>query len=275
LSEERLMTTKIKVGIAEDNRDFIEILTDFFEVQNNIEIVFTVYNGLQAVEAIIREKPDVLILDLIMPYLDGLGVLEKIKEIDIDNPPKTIVLTAIGQESMIHKAISLGAVYYVVKPFDLDILTRRIYQVTGLDQNQPLDNKSNIYKSTIDFENHKMKDLDIDITNIIRKVGIPVHIKGYQYLRHGITMVVENMDILGAITKELYPAIAKKNNTTPTRVERAMRHAIEVAWNKGDIETINSLFGYTVHNNKGKPTNSEFIALIADKLKLDRKLAKK
>ena len=267
------MTTKIKVGIAEDNKDFAEILTDFFEAQNNIEVVFTVYDGLQAVEAVIREKPDILVLDLIMPYLDGLGVLEKISEMDIDNSTRTIILSAIGQESMIHKAIDLGAEYYVVKPFDLDILTKRIYQITGIDQNQSMDIKSNIYKKTTDSGSHKNNDLEVDITNIIRKVGVPAHIKGYQYLRHGITMVVENVYILGAITKELYPAIAKKNNTTPTRVERAIRHAIEVAWNRGDIGTINSLFGYTIHSNKGKPTNSEFIALIADKLNLDRNIS--
>jgi two-component system, response regulator, stage 0 sporulation protein A len=267
------MATKIKVGIAEDNKNFGEILTDFFEAQNNIEIVFTVYDGLQAVEAVIREKPDILILDMIMPYLDGLGVLEKIKALDIDTVPKTIILSAIGQESMVQKAISLGADYYIVKPFDLNILTERIYQVIGLDQYKRQDNKSNVYKSIIDSGDCKNNDLEKDITNIIRKVGIPAHIKGYQFLRHGITMVFGNMDLLSAITKELYPAIAKKNNTTPTRVERAIRHAIEVSWNRGEIEIINSLFGYTVHNNKGKPTNSEFIALIADKLRLDRKVS--
>lgn len=271
--EERFITTKIKVGIIDDSNDFVELLTDFLETQNNIEIAFSVYNGLQAVEEVIKEKPDMLILDMIMPYLDGLGVLEKIKEIDIDNSIKTIVLSAIGQESMIRKAISLGADYYVVKPFDFNILTKRIYQVTGIDQNERQVNKNNIYKTAIDSESCKINDLEIDITNIIRKVGVPAHIKGYQYLKYGIAMVVENMDILSAITKELYPAIAKKNNATPTRVERGIRHAIEVAWNRGEIDTINSLFGYTVHNNKGKPTNSEFIALIADKLRLDRKVS--
>ncbi|HYE11843.1 MAG TPA: response regulator, partial [Patescibacteria group bacterium] len=173
------MTTKIKIGIAEDNKDMAGILSDFFETQNNIEIVFKVYDGLKAVEAVIREKPDVLILDMIMPYLDGLGVLEKIKDIDIDNSPKIVILSAIGQESMIHKAISLGAEYYVVKPFDLNILTKRIYQIAGLDQNERQVNKSNTYKSIIDSVDRKNNDLENDITNLIRKVGIPAHIKGY------------------------------------------------------------------------------------------------
>lgn len=267
------MTNKIKVGIADDNKDFCEILTDFFETQQNIDIVFTVHDGMQTVEAVFKEKPDVLILDMIMPYLDGLGVLEKINGMELENTPKIIMLSAVGQESITQKAINLGAEYYVVKPFDLNILAKRIYQLSGHDQVVSQPNKGTISRSIINTDESKKNDLEIDITNIIHEVGVPAHIKGYQYLRHAITMVVEDMDLLSAVTKELYPAIAKKNNTTPSRVERAIRHAIEVAWNRGKIETLNSLFGYTVHNDKGKPTNSEFIAIIADKLRLERKVS--
>ncbi|HHU17421.1 MAG: sporulation transcription factor Spo0A [Anaerovoracaceae bacterium] len=268
------MTNKIRVGIADDNKDFCEILTDFFETQQNIEIAFIVHDGIQTVEAVFKEKPDLLILDMIMPYLDGLGVLEKINGMELENVPKTIMLSAVGQESITQKAIGLGAEYYVVKPFDLNILAKRIYQLSGYDQlNNQSNNKGNISKSIISKDEIKKNDLEVDITNIIHEVGVPAHIKGYQYLRHAITMVVEDMDLLSAVTKELYPAIAKKNNTTPSRVERAIRHAIEVAWNRGKIETLNNLFGYTVHNDKGKPTNSEFIAIIADKLRLERKVS--
>ena len=267
------MTNKIRVGIADDNKDFCEILTDFFETQQNIEIAFIVHDGIQTVEAVFKEKPDLLILDMIMPYLDGLGVLEKINGMELENVPKTIMLSAVGQESITQKAIGLGAEYYVVKPFDLNILAKRIYQLSGYDQlNNQSNNKGNISKSIISKDEIKKNDLEVDITNIIHEVGVPAHIKGYQYLRHAITMVVEDMDLLSAVTKELYPAIAKKNNTTPSRVERAIRHAIEVAWNRGKIETLNNLFCYTVHNDKGKPTNSEFIAIIADKLRLERKV---
>lgn len=274
---EVMMLKKIKVGIADDNKDFCEILKDFFQVQENIEIAFTVYDGIQTVDAICRENVDVLVLDMIMPHLDGLGVLEKINGMNLENGPKVIMLSAVGQESITQKAINLGAEYYVVKPFDLNILVKRIYQLAGLEQstsnNNPNNTKVSTVRSIISGEEPRKNDLEIDITNIIHEVGVPAHIKGYQYLRNAITMVVEDMDLLSAVTKELYPAIAKLNNTTPSRVERAIRHAIEVAWNRGKIETINSLFGYTVHNDKGKPTNSEFIAIIADKLRLERKVS--
>lgn len=262
---------KVKVGIADDNKDFCNILADFLGMQKEIDVVFAASDGMQTVEAVLKEKPDVLVLDMIMPHLDGLGVLERLNSLDIVPIPKTIVLTAVGQETIAQRAINLGAEYYIVKPFDLGILAKRICQLLdNTDKNAIHADKANIVKSALIKEKSK-NSLEIDITNIIHEVGVPAHIKGYQYLRDAITMVVENMDLLGAITKELYPAIAKINNTTPSRVERAIRHAIEVAWNRGRIETINNLFGYTVHNDKGKPTNSEFIAIIADKLRLERK----
>lgn len=228
---------------------------------------------MQALESVLKEKPDVLILDMIMPYLDGLGVLEKLNSMDFDQMPKTIMLSAVGQESITQKAINLGAEYYVVKPFDLNILAKRIYQLSGHEMGGIQPNRNSYTKTIISSDETNRNNLEIDITNIIHEVGVPAHIKGYQYLRHAITMIVEDMDLLSAITKELYPAIAKKNNTTPSRVERAIRHAIEVAWNRGKVETLNSLFGYTVHTDKGKPTNSEFIAIIADKLRLERKVS--
>lgn len=266
--------TKIRVGIADDNKDFCDILLDFFETQPSIEVVFTVHDGMQTVDAVLREKPDVLILDMIMPYLDGLGVLERLNSIDPEIFPKVIMLSAVGQEAITQNAINLGAEYYVVKPFDLNILVKRINQMAGLEgSSMTTGNKVTASRSIIRREEPRCNDLEMDITNMIHEVGVPAHIKGYQYLRDAITMVVNDMDLLSAVTKELYPAIAKQNNTTPSRVERAIRHAIEVAWNRGKIETLNNLFGYTVHNDKGKPTNSEFIAIISDKLRLERKVS--
>ncbi|MFA5634316.1 MAG: sporulation transcription factor Spo0A [Anaerovoracaceae bacterium] len=263
--------SKVRVGIADDNKDFCNILADFFEMQQEIDVIFKAYDGMQTVDAVLKDKPDVLILDMIMPYLDGLGVLERLNAVEMDPMPKIIMLSAVGQETITQKAINLGAEYYIVKPFDLSILAKRIQQLSGFAETSSSTTKSNLVKSVLLEEEGKKNNLEIDITNIIHEVGVPAHIKGYQYLRDAITMVVDDMDLLGAVTKELYPAIAKRNNTTPSRVERAIRHAIEVAWNRGRIETINSLFGYTVHNDKGKPTNSEFIAIIADKLRLERK----
>lgn len=261
---------KIKIGIADDNKEFCDILSDYFQDKDNIDIAFITHDGLKTVEAIEEHMPDVLVLDMIMPHLDGLGVLEMINGMDLPSYPRTIVLSAVGQETITQKSINLGAEYYIVKPFSFDILLKRINQLAGNDM--PGENKMN-YVRNISSNKKQMfhDDIELAVTNIIHEVGVPAHIKGYHYLRDAIMMVVEDMELLGAVTKELYPAIAQKNNTTPSRVERAIRHAIEVAWNRGKLETIDQLFGYTVEGHKGKPTNSEFIAIISDKLRLEWK----
>lgn len=261
---------RIKIGIADDNKDFCDILSDFFEDKDDIEVSFVANDGIKTIDAIKNHMPEVLVLDMIMPHLDGLGVLETINGMDLTQRPRVIVLSAVGQETITQKAINLGAEYYIVKPFNLDVLLKRINQLSGNDVTS--ESKSNFAWTMLKgSEGNQMGDLEVAVTNVIHEVGVPAHIKGYQYLRDAILMVVEDIDLLGAVTKELYPAIAQHNNTTPSRVERAIRHAIEVAWNRGRLETINNLFGYTVHNDKGKPTNSEFIAIIADKLRLERK----
>ena len=166
-----------------------------------------------------------------------------------------------------------GARYYLVKPINLSLLIKRINQVSEEPGSPGMgENGSNMRKSLVMKDSVLNNDLEIDITNLIHEIGVPAHIKGYQYLRDAITLVVNNMDFLSAVTKELYPAIASMNNTTASRVERAIRHAIEIAWNRGKLETLDALFGYTVKTDKGKPTNSEFIAIIADKLRLERKV---
>lgn len=258
----------VTVGIVDDNKEFSDVLNEYFGREENIAVSWTAADGEEAVEMLEKELPDVLLLDIIMPKLDGLGVLEKLSSIPGAGKLKIIVLSAVKQESIIHKAIGLGAEYYIVKPFDLDVLAKRIRQISKNDEvrsesGRPVD-------AIVNAENRNT-DLELEITNIIHEIGVPAHIKGYQYIRYAISMVVDDVDLLSAVTKELYPAIAKKFNTTPSRVERAIRHAIEVAWNRGKIDTIDRLFGYTVHTDKGKPTNSEFIAIIADKLRLERK----
>lgn len=265
---------KIKLGIIDDNLDFCEVLVDFLKNQDDMEVSFVANDGLQALDEIKEKVPDVLVLDLIMPHLDGFGVLEALNNLELKSYPRVIMVSAVGQDSIIQKAVSLGAEYFLVKPINLSILVKRIKQImnTDLEEEKSVEDKHNLRKAIVYKDAVKQNDLEIDITNLIHEIGVPAHIKGYQYLRDAITLVVGDMDMLSAVTKELYPSIAKINNTTPSRVERAIRHAIEVAWNRGKIETINTLFGYTVKNDKGKPTNSEFIAIIADKLRLERKV---
>lgn len=260
---------KIKVVIADDNREFCDLLYQFISSHDEFEIVGTANDGVEALEVVERERPHVLVLDIIMPHLDGLEVLERLQGSEGKYFPKVIVLSAVGQDKITQRAIQLGADYYVVKPFDFEIFIKRLKQVAGMELN-PIKVREHNTMYVANKNISKERNLESQITKMIQEIGIPAHIKGYLYLREAIGMVIEDMDFLGAITKELYPHVAIKFNTTPSRVERAIRHAIEVAWTRGRLDTINQLFGYTVSNNKGKPTNSEFIALIADKLRLEQ-----
>ncbi|MGG1551684.1 MULTISPECIES: sporulation transcription factor Spo0A [Paenibacillus] len=266
---------KIQVLLADDNREFIHLLSEFIGEQEDMEIVGVAYNGNEVLRFLEeqRELPDVLILDIIMPHLDGLGVLEKMRELNLPSQPKIIMLTAFGQENITQKAVQLGASYYILKPFDMETLTNRIRQLAGnpsLAMSAP--SSSSAPRANV-VQMPKGKNLDANITTIIHEIGVPAHIKGYQYLREAITMVYNNIEILGAITKTLYPAIAEKYKTTPSRVERAIRHAIEVAWTRGNIDSISFIFGYTINISKSKPTNSEFIAMVADKLRIEHKVS--
>ncbi len=266
---------KIKIGIVDDNRDFCDVVSEKLSEQDNMEVLFTANDGLEAMEEIKSGQcPDILILDLIMPHMDGFGVLETLNSVQLVNYPRVIMTSAIGQDSIIQKAMTLGAQYYLVKPVNMNLLIKRINQldIAAAEVVMPSREQTNLKRSLVLRDSLLNNDLEIDITNLIHEVGVPAHIKGYQYLRDAISLVVANMDLLGAVTKELYPTVASMNNTTPSRVERAIRHAIELAWNRGKLETLDALFGYTVQNDKGKPTNSEFIAIIADKLRLERKV---
>lgn len=263
----------IKVMFADDNRELLRLLEDYISKQSDMEVVAIAQNGSEAITKLEASQPDVLILDIIMPHQDGLAVLEEIHRLGNIPLPKIIMLTAFGQEETTKRAVELGVSYFMLKPFDIDVLGARIREIAGYKSDIP---KRPTFITTIKEEpksqltrNHT---LDAKITNIIHEIGVPAHIKGYLYLREAITMVYNNIEILGSITKVLYPQIAVKFKTTPSRVERAIRHSIEVAWSRGNMDSITKLFGYTVSNTKAKPTNSEFIAMVADKLRIEDKV---
>lgn len=275
-----MQETTIKIALADDNKDFSQILKEFLNKQEDMEVIGCAANGMEACELIKNYEPDVLILDVIMPYLDGIGVLENIQTMNNINKPLVVMLSAVGQDKITERALALGAAYYIVKPFDMETLTMRIRQLKNMSGAIRQTNESIAATSSAMMSSSSMSikpqrsavtqhGLETEVTNVIHEIGIPAHIKGYQYLRDAIIMAINDMDILNSITKQLYPNIAKNYNTTPSRVERAIRHAIEVAWSRGKMDTIDKLFGYTVNNGKGKPTNSEFIALIADRLRLE------
>lgn len=278
------MKDKITVLIADDNPDFANNLRGYIEEDDELEIIAIARDGKEAVDMILNTQPDVALLDVIMPHLDGIGVLEKINAAHMRKFPLCIMLSAVGQDKITQRALDLGAEYYVIKPFDITLLLKRIkeirlYQPTQF-RNSNINNINNIAREIkapyIEISPEKKKDqenLEALVTNVIHEVGVPAHIKGYQYLREAIMMVVNNIDIINQITKQLYPDIAIKYHTTPSRVERAIRHAIEVAWGRGQAEVVENIFGYTISAAKGKPTNSEFIAMIADKLRLELKSA--
>lgn len=274
-----IMKDKIKIVLADDNKDFCQVLKEYLSNEDDIEILGIAKDGVEALQLVKEKQPDLLVLDVIMPHLDGLGVIEKLNAMNLEKMPKIIVLSAVGQDKITQTAINLGADYYIVKPFDFVIFINRIRELV---LNKPVVPQAKASKQvtelqmsrTNDYQKASSGNIEAEITNIIHEIGVPAHIKGYLYLREAIKMVIDNVELLGAVTKELYPSIAKNFNTTPSRVERAIRHAIEVAWSRGKVDTINQLFGYTVHTTKGKPTNSEFIAMIADKLRLEHSIVK-
>jgi len=265
---------KINIIIVEDNKEFRNLLNEYILFQEDIVVIGIAEDGEEALKLIKDKKPDLVVLDMIMPNLDGLGVLERLNTMNLDIMPRIIVLSAVGHDKIAQRAMSLGADYYIVKPFDLEVLAERIRQ----SMNDGI-YSGDVKKAITHFDNNEVKfnksqstDMITKITNIIHQIGIPAHIKGYMFLREAVNLVVDDIEFLSAVTKELYPSIGKKFNTTPSKVERAMRHAIDVAWSRGQIETINKIFGYTIQNEKGRPTNSEFIAMVADKLRLENKV---
>jgi len=256
----------LKILIADDNREFNDLLLEYLQKQEDMDVVGSAFNGKDALELIKEKQPDIILLDIIMPHLDGIGVLEELGKMELSWKPKVIMLTAFGHENITQKAVELGASYYILKPFNLEILAERIRQLGKAEKLQVQGEKNLTVKNTL-IKKEK-NDFIEEITQIIHEIGIPAHIKGYLYLRDAISMVAEEIELLGSVTKVLYPRIAQKYETTPSRVERAIRHAIEVAWSRNNIDTIKKFFGYTINTEKGKPTNSEFIALVADRIRL-------
>lgn len=262
---------RLNVAIADDNERILQLLSDILENDEEINVVGKAKNGEEAYEIIKNKQPDVMLLDIIMPKMDGLTVMDKVnKDKNLMKRPAFVVMSAIGQETITDDAFSRGACYYIMKPFDNEMVINRIKHIRSTMGRKMHDTRRvNAYENKNEYIE---RNLEADVTNIIHEVGIPAHIKGYQYLRDAIIMCVNDMEMLNSITKILYPTIAKRHDTTSSRVERAIRHAIEVAWSRGKIDTIDELFGYTINEGKGKPTNSEFIALISDKIRLEYKM---
>ncbi len=259
---------RLNVAIADDNDRILELLGEIISSDKELTLVGKANNGEEMYQIIKNKEPDVVLLDLIMPKMDGLSVMERVNEDKtLKKSPNFIIITAVGQERITEDAFKKGASYYIMKPFHNETVLNRIKHIQNEVQN--------LQKEKIKTINCTggMKEISLEnrVTDMIHEIGIPAHIKGYHYLRDAILMAIEDMDVLNAITKILYPTVAKRHQTTSSRVERAIRHAIEVAWSRGKLDTLEELFGYTVSNGKGKPTNSEFIALVADTIRLEQK----
>lgn len=250
---------KIKILLVDDNKDLLDMTETALSSNERLEVIKKLHNGEDAVDYLKSNEVDIVLLDLIMPQKDGISVLEFMKENKINT--KVIVVSAFGQENIMNKAAALGAKYFILKPFSIEQLIKIIVDVYE---------EESAYRS--DSNKYSEINLETDITKILHEIGVPAHIKGYQYIRRAIMRIYYDIDLLGSVTKILYPEIAKEHGTTSSRVERAIRHAIEVAWNRGNIEAIEEIFGYTVSISKSKPTNSEFIAMIADKLRLEHQM---
>lgn len=254
------LKNKIKVLFADDNRKLCEQIQTFYAGDEQIDLCAVTYNGEQALEKILELKPDFVVLDLVMPRIDGVGVLEALEEQQLSEPPKAIVMSGLEQNELVREAMDLGAKAFMMKPIDFNVLTNRIVALSGKNSRE------------VKTYTPVVRNLDVEVTRVIQQMGVPAHVKGYQYLRDAIILVVDEMNLLGAVTKELYPLIAEKYDTTASRVERAIRHAIELAWDRGNVDMMNRFFGYTVNMDRGKPTNSEFIAMVADRLRIGEKV---
>ena len=265
--------SKLKVLLADDNKELITVLSEYISLQDDMEVVEVAGNGNDVLATLRQREIDILLLDVVMPDLDGVSVLEELKENPslYRRPRHIIMFTAFNQEKIMMRAAELGASYFIMKPFEINKIVKIIRDInTRFDAVEVESTTSSSLFSTNRAKPREF-DLESEITNILHEMGVPAHIKGYLYLRESINMVYNDIELLGSITKVLYPDVAKKYKTTASRVERAIRHAIEVAWNRGNIEAISNIFGYTVSVSKSKPTNSEFIAMIADKLRLEHK----
>ncbi len=254
------MDNRIRIVLADSNQKWARLFAEYANEQQGIELVGSATNGQETIELVTRHKPDVVVLNMILPIVDGLGVLENISRMP-EPRAKVICLASVQNEFMVKKAYALGAAYFASAPIDISLLTRRIKEVmSGISINNPV--------VPFAVQSPQTSSLDEEITSIFLTIGIPAHIKGYPYLREAVKMSIENIGIVNRITKELYPGIAAKFDTTSSKVERAIRHAIDVAWNRGRIQNMNEVFGIDIYKANDRPTNGEFIALIADRLRM-------
>lgn len=254
--------TNAKVLLVDDSPALRNALMEYLRGQEHIERVDVAEDGKQALAALQASQYDILLLDIIMPQMDGFGVLEAMRANPPEPSPGVIVISALSQDSIIRRACQLGAQYYMIKPFDKEVLYKRMLDVLTAN-NAPQSNYEPVQAHV------HIKSLDEKVTSIFLVIGIPAHIKGYHFLREAIKMVYNHPEMINRITKELYPGIAEKFDTSASKVERAIRHAIEVAWTRGKINNINQLFGYNIYSKNDKPTNGEFIALVADKMLME------
>ncbi len=258
------MEKQLKIIIADDSSELGEACAKTFKAYG-MNVSLCAKDGLKVLDRVKIEAPDIVLADVFMPNLDILGVIKRLKESDLKEKPMVMAMSGFDNGRLEKELIEAGADYYFLKPFDVNTMAQRIIQLSGWKkQDHPLVVKDNVVTDT---------QLELMITDIIHQIGVPAHIKGYHYLREAIILSIKNSDIINSVTKLLYPTVAKKHSTTASRVERAIRHAIEVAWDRGDIDVLNSYFGYTIQNERGKPTNSEFIAMISDKLRLKLKIS--
>ena len=252
------MDNQTTVMIADNTEEFCSSLVTTLQRSEGFRVVGTANDGEQAVRMILEKQPQILVLDLMLAKKDGLAVMKAIST--MERKPAVLATSGFITDYVASAAANMGVQYLMLKPCDMTALTERLEELRG-GQSSRMPNQRQSSKQSIEAM----------VTSFIHEIGVPAHIKGYQYLREAIIIAVNDMDVINAITKVLYPQVAKTFQTTPSRVERAIRHAIEVAWDRGDLDTLQRFFGYTVSNTKGKPTNSEFIALIADKLQLQLK----
>lgn len=255
------MKNKFKMLISEDAAEFSDEKPDIFS-ERGFEPSFCAKDGMKVVEEIRSYRPDIVLMDMFMSNLDGVGVIKQIKKDNDVRQPVFVIISNFDSPMLEREAMSAGAAYYVIKPFRATDLLERISDLMSYCATSENADTGACEVLSVD------RELEITITDILHQIGVPAHIKGYHYLRDSIMMCVRRPEIINAVTKELYPSVAKKYETTSSRVERAIRHAIEVAWDRGDVDILNSYFGYTIHNGRGKPTNSEFIAMISDRLRL-------
>ncbi len=258
------MEKQLKIVVADDSSELGENCAKTFKAYG-MNVSLCQKDGLKVLERVKSDAPDIVLADVFMPNMDILGVIKSINESNIKDKPMVMAMSAFDNVRLEKELIDGGADYYFLKPFDINTMAQRIIQLSGWrNEKSPLVIRDNVVTDT---------QLELMITDIIHQIGVPAHIKGYHYLREAIILSIKNSDIINSVTKLLYPTVAKKHNTTASRVERAIRHAIEVAWDRGDIDVLNSYFGYTIQNERGKPTNSEFIAMISDKLRLKLKIS--